>query len=101
MYKMSSKLSRSRGTGSNSLTNRPTCGGDKKAGLVSHIGCSQWTHGYYSRANNTNYLVSKSRMALCEDWKTMGWITMNPTQSNNTQPNAAKHQSARGGLPSV
>jgi hypothetical protein len=83
MYKMSSKLSRSRGTGSNSLTNRPTCGGDKKAGLVSRVGCSQWTSKFYGDANNTNYLVSKSRMALCEDWKTMGWIHQ-PTSTFNS-----------------
>jgi hypothetical protein len=77
MYKIYNMV----GTGSNTLTNRTNvCGGDKKAGLVSHIGCSQWTHSAYGRGNNTNYISKEMRMALCSDWKNNGWITMNPTQ---------------------
>ena len=95
MYKMSSRLQRQRGNGGNLHTSRTNiCGGDKKAGLVPHATCTGWTHRAYHRGNNTNYRNGK--MILCENWKTWGWITMNPTQGI-----AAKHQSARIGLPNL
>ena len=100
MYKMASRHN----MGSNKLTNRPTCGGDKKAGLVPH-GCNSWSHRAYSGGNNTLLRLwggeSTKRIATCADWHAAKWVTMNPTQSINAVPNAAKHQSARIGMPSV